>query len=47
MTQKKYTLKVIRVGNSIGVILPKKEFDCKDLEPYVDWVKVTIEPVRR
>ena len=42
-----HTLKVIRVGNSIGVILPKKEFEFRDLEPYRDWVKITIKEVVR
>lgn len=32
-------VKVIRIGNSIGVILPKKEYEFRDLEPG-DWVKI-------
>ena len=42
-----YTLKVIKVGNSIGVILPKKAFDFKDIEPYRDWMKIQINEVVR
>ena len=37
---KEMTLKVIQIGNSIGVILPKKDYEFRDAKPYVDWVKL-------
>lgn len=42
-----YILKVIQVGNSIGIILPKKDFNFRDLTPYQDWVKVEFKGVLR
>lgn len=45
-TPKKHIVKVIKVGNSIGILLPKSNYDFKDLVPYQDWVKITLEKVR-
>lgn len=42
-----YTLKIIKVGNSIGVILPKKDYQFRDVEPGRDWVKIQINEVVR
>lgn len=44
--QQTYTLKVIRIGNSLGVILPKKDYQFRDLEKD-DWVKIQLEGVLR
>ena len=46
MTKKKeYTLKVIKVGNSIAVLLPKKDYEFKDVEPYKTWLKIQVNEV--
>ena len=39
-------LRVVRIGNSIGVILPKKEYEFRDIEPK-DWVKIEFKGVVR
>ena len=42
-----YILKVIKVGNSIGVILPKKDYQFRDVDPGRDWVKIEFKEVIR
>lgn len=44
--QPQYTLKVIRIGNSLGVILPKKDYQFRDLEKD-DWIKIQLNEVLR
>ena len=45
--KREFTVKVIKVGNSIGVLLPKKDIEFKDIEPYKDWLKIQINEVIR
>jgi antitoxin component of MazEF toxin-antitoxin module len=35
---KKHILRIIKIGNSIGVILPRKTYEFKDLE-VGDWIE--------
>lgn len=41
-----YTLKVIPIGNSLGIILPKKNYEFRDLEKG-QWVKIQLKGVLR
>lgn len=37
--------KIIKIGNSVGIILPKNDFHCKDLEKG-DWLEIQFKKVR-
>lgn len=41
---KKYR-KIIKIGNSLGVTFPKKDYDCRDLAQG-DWIEITFKKVR-
>lgn len=47
MTKKdEYTIKCRKVGNSIAIILPKRDYIFRDLEPG-DWIKVEFKGIVR
>ena len=41
-----YTIKCRKVGNSIAIILPKRDYIFRDLEPG-DWIKVEFKGIVR
>lgn len=42
---KKYNLRIIKIGNSMGVILPKKEYEFRDVKPG-DWLELQMRCIR-
>lgn len=41
---KKYR-KIVKIGNSQGVILPRTDYEFKDLE-VGEWIEITVKPRR-